>query len=109
MAMARVTFKVTILTLFLVLTLILSAVVLSVNYQRNSSAALAAAQRLLEEEGDRVAATSQQLIDPLFNVINTGVMLPTVDATAPARGEHALAPVMFALLERWPQMTALYV
>jgi adenylate cyclase len=105
----RVSFKVTILTLFIVLTVGLSAVVLSVNYQRNSEATLLAAERLLEEEGERLVATTEQLIEPLFTVTNSAVLLPGLDATAGPAGEHALAPVMFSVLTRYPQMTSVYI
>src|SRR6185503_908799 len=106
---ARISFKVTILTLFLVLTLALSALVLGLTYKRGSDAALLGAQRLLAEESARIAGRTEQLVDPLFSVVNAAVMLPAVEAAAPARGEHRMAPVMFAVLQRYPQMTAVYI
>jgi len=109
MAAPRVSFKVTILTLFVMLTVGLSAVVLWLSYQRNSEATLRAAERLLEEEGERIVATTERLLEPLFTVTNSAVLLPGVEVSAPASGEHLLAPVMFAVLERYPQMTAVYV
>jgi adenylate cyclase len=109
MAAPRVSFKVTILTLFVVLTVGLSAVVSLMSYRRNSEATLHAAERLLEQEGDRIVTTTEQLIEPLFSVTNSAVLLPGVDAAAGPRGEQLLAPVMFSALERYPQMTALYI
>ena len=109
MAAPRVSFKVTILALFVVLTVGLSAVVSLMSYRRNSEATLHAAERLLEQEGERIVATTEQLIEPLFSVTNSAVLLPGIDATAGAHGEHLLAPVMFSALERYPQMTALYI
>ena len=87
----------------------LSAVVSLMSYRRNSEATLHAAERLLEQEGERIVATTEQLIEPLFSVTNSAVLLPGIDATAGAHGEHLLAPVMFSALERYPQMTALYI
>ncbi|HET7365799.1 MAG TPA: adenylate/guanylate cyclase domain-containing protein [Burkholderiales bacterium] len=109
MAAPRVSFKVTILTLFLVLTVALSALVLTLSYRRNSEATLRAAERLLEEEAQSIVATTERLIDPLFTVTNSAVRLPGVDAAAGQGFEHALAPVMFGVLERYPQMTAVYI
>src|SRR4051794_37329951 len=101
MTPSRISFKATILTLFLLLTLTLSAVVLGLTYQRGSEAALLGAERLLAEESARIVARTEQLIDPLFSVVNAAVMLPAVRAAAPARGEHSMAPVMFGVLQRY--------
>jgi len=106
---ARISFKVTILALFTVLTVALSAIVLGLTYKRGSDAALLGAERLLSEESARIVGRTEQLIDPLFSVVNAAVMLPAVEAAAPARGEHRMAPVMFGVLERYPQMTAVYL
>ena len=101
--MPRVSFKVTILTLFVVLTVILSAVVLSVSYQRNSQATLHAAERVLEQAAGRIVAATDHLIEPLFAVTNAAVLLPGVEGDG-----SALAPVLLQVLERYPQIIAAY-
>jgi len=87
----------------------LSAIVLSISYQRGSAAALSAADRLLEQEGERIVARMELLVEPVFSVVDAAVVAPNARAHVPARGDHALAPVMFAVLERNPQITALYL
>ncbi|MBW8905818.1 MAG: hypothetical protein JF611_09155 [Betaproteobacteria bacterium] len=109
MAGPRVSFKITILALFVLLTVALSAVVLSLSYRRSSEATLRAAERLLEEEGERIVATTERLIEPLFSVTHSAVLLPGVDAVPGPNGDHALAPVMLSVLERYPQMTSVYI
>ena len=94
MATPRLSFKVTILTLFTALTLGLSAAVLYVNYERNSATALKVAERLLEQAAARILAATDQLIEPLFNVTNAATQLPKLDVS-PGVHEHPLAPVMF--------------
>ena len=106
---ARVSFKVTILTLFVVLTVALSAIVLSLSYRRSSEATLHAAERLLEREGERIVATTEQLIEPLFSVTNSAALLPGLEVLPEPGGKHALERVMFSVLERYPQMTAVYI
>ena len=106
MAAPRFSFKATILTLFTVLTLGLSATVLYVNYRGNSHTALRAADRLLEQAAHRIIAATDQLIEPLFSVTNAAVLLPAVDAGS---GAQRLRPVMLTVLERNPQMTATYL
>jgi adenylate cyclase len=80
-----------------------------VNYQRGSAAALTAADRLLEQEGERIVARMELLIEPAFSVVESTAVLPSVRFEVPARGDHALAPAMFAVLERYPQITAVYI
>src|SRR5262249_8916813 len=106
---ARVSFKVTILTLFSVLTLGLSGAVLYVSYERNSETALRTAEKLLEQAAARIVATTDALIEPLFNVTNSAVLLPGVTAMGGAKGEHELAPIMLGVLQRYPQMVAVYM
>ena len=105
---SRFSFKVTILTLFSVLMLGLSAAVLYVNYKRSSETALRAAERLLEQAGSRILASADQLMEPLFVVTNSAALLPGIDVSASAP-EHPLAPVLFSVLERNPQMVAVYL
>jgi len=92
-----------------VVTVALSAIVLWINYQRGSAAALTAADRLLEQEGERIAARMQILIDPVVSVVDAAALTPSARLNVSAGMHHALAPVMLALLERYPQITALYV
>jgi adenylate cyclase len=108
MAAPRFSFKVTILTLFTVITLGMSAAVLYVNYQRSSTTAVRVAERLLVQASSRIVAATDQLIEPLFVVTNSAALLPGIDVAAGAR-EHPLAPVLFSVLERNPQMTAVYL
>src|SRR5689334_19799175 len=105
MAAPRVSFKVTILTLFVVLTVGLSAVVLWVSYRRNSEATLLAAEQLLAQEGERIVARTERLIEPLFTVTKAAVALPGLDASAGTSGEHPLARALFSVLEQYPQVT----
>lgn len=105
---SRLSFKFTILTLFTVLTLALSAAVLYVNYQRSSETALRAAERLLAQAGSRILASTDQLIEPLFVVTNSAALLPGIDVR-PNAPEHPLAPILFSVLERNPQMVAVYL
>ena len=105
---SRFSFKLTLLTLFSVLTLGLSATVLYVNYQRSSTTALRVAERLLEQAGSHIVASSEQLMEPLFVVTNSAAMLPGIDVS-PNAVEHPLAPIFFSVLERNPQMVAVYL
>ena len=106
MAAPRFSFKATILSLFTVLTLGLSATVLYVNYRGNSDTALRAADRLLEQAARRIIAATDQLIEPLFSATNAAVLLPAVDAGTRAQ---RLRPVMLTVLERNPQMASAYL
>src|SRR4051812_6904262 len=106
MATTRVSFRITVLTLFTVLTIGLSAVILSVNYMRNKEAVLLAADRLLEQAAARILAATDQLIAPLFSVTNTAALLPGIDV---GRAERGLTPSLFEVLQRNPQMIAAYL
>jgi adenylate cyclase len=106
MATTRVSFRITVLTLFTVLTIGLSAVILSVNYMRNKEAVLLAADRLLEQAAARILAATDQLIAPLFSVTNTAALLPGIDVGSAERG---LTPSLFEVLQRNPQMIAAYL
>src|SRR5687768_14415897 len=106
---ARVSFHVTILTLFVTLTVTLSAAVIYLSYKRNSENTVLAADRLLEQTASRIVVATDRLIEPLFALTNVAVTLPGVDATGGLLGEHALAPILFGVLERYPQMTAVYM
>jgi adenylate cyclase len=92
-----------------VVTVALSAIVLWINYQRGSAAALTAADRLLEQESERIVARMELLVEPVFSVVDAAALAASARFDVPARGDHALAPVMFAVLERYPQITALYL
>ena len=91
------------------LTLGLSTIVLWVNYQRSSATALRVAERLLEQAAGRIVASTDQLIQPLFTLTSSAVLLPGIDAGVDSRGAHPLGAVLLGLLERNPQMTAAYV
>jgi len=104
----RFSFKLTVLTLFTLLTLGLSATVLYVNYKRSSKTALSVAERLLEQTGSRILASTDQLIEPLFVVTNSAALLPAIDVS-PNAPEHPLARILFPVLERNPQMVAVYL
>ena len=105
----RVPFKLTILTLFSVLTLGLSAAVLYLNYKRSAETALRIAERLLEQAAGRIVAETDRLIEPLYSVTNSAALIPGVDASGGAHGAHAFEPVMRSVLQRNPQMTAVFI
>src|SRR5947208_2272289 len=108
MATTRVSFRITVLMLFTVLTIGLSAAILSVNYVRSTDTVLRAADRLLEQAAARILAATDQLIAPLFAVTNTAVLMPGIDVGS-GRGEHALTPALLEILQRNPQMIAAYM
>jgi len=87
----------------------LSAIVLWINYQRGSAAALTAADRLLEQESERIVARMELLVEPVFSVVDASAVTPSARFDVPAHADHALAPLMFSVLERYPQITALYI
>ena len=104
----RFSFKVTILVLFSVLTIGLSATMLYVNYQRNSEATVLAADNLLEQSSARILSAIDRLIDPLQTIVDTVVSLPAIDAAA-GDLEHPLTPIMVESLERFPQLASIYL
>lgn len=106
---ARVSFHVTILSLFVTLTTLLSATVIYLGYKRNSENTVLAADRLLEQTTSRIVVATDRLIEPLFALTNAAVTLPGVDAAADLPGEHPLAPILFDVLERYPQIAAAYM
>lgn len=108
-AMLRVSFKITILTLFTVLTAALSAAVLYLNYTRSSAAAMQAAESLLEQTADRVLLAMDRLLEPLLAQTNIAVLLPGADASGGGTADHPLTPLLATLLRRYPQMTAAYL
>ncbi len=108
MSTPRVSFRITILTLFIVLTVGLSAVMLYVNYTRNSQTALAVANNLLGQAAARVVIATDHLTEPLLGLASAAVLLPGADRMGDARGGHALAPLLLALIERYPQMSSAY-
>lgn len=108
MAHTRLSYKITILVLFAVLTLGVSTAVIYLNYSRSSEATLIAADNLLEQSSARIMASVDRMIEPLMTMIDTLVLLPPIDAAAGAP-EHPLTPIMIENLERFPQMASIYL
>lgn len=106
----RLSFKITILVLFALLTTGLSAAVLYVNYVRNSESTILAADNLLEQVAARVFAASGQIIEPLAALTDTIARLPGIDAVpAPGKADRLISAILIRTLERNPQMTSGYL
>ena len=108
MAGPRFSFKFTILLVFAMLMLALSAAMLYLNYARNSEATLLAADNLLEQSSARTMAAIDRMIEPFATIIDTVVLMPAIDA-AQGDPEHPLARIMIENLERFPQMASIYL
>src|SRR5262245_92229 len=105
----RLSFKVTIVALFTVLTVGLSTAVLYLNYSRSSDVGMRTDEGLLEQVAGRVIAATEQMIEPLFSITNMAMLFPGVDAAGGANGDHPLQALMIAVLARYPQMVAIYI
>ena len=106
----RLSFRITLLVLFAVLTSGLSGTVLYLNYQRNTESTIRAAESLLEQVASRVFAASGQIIEPLIALADTIARLPGIEATpAAGRTDKLIAAILIRTLDRYPQMTSGYL
>jgi len=105
---ASVPLHINILTIFIVLVSILSGIVLYVNYESNSKAALDSADRLLNEISDKIVERTRRVYDPAFLLAEQASLLPDLSDKADFYG-HPASPMLMKLLATEPNILSIFV
>ena len=104
----KLSFRVTVLVLFVALMLALSAAVITVNYQKNRDTVLAAGDSLLDELTRNVFGHVQLLFEPLFAFTRTVALVPGIDSPL-GDATHPITPFLFDAISRESEVVSAYI
>lgn len=104
----RIPFKITILSLFLVLSLGLAGTVITYNFNEGSETAATTGDRLLTLVSERIAERTRLLFDPMFRLAETAARLPAIDSP-PTLAPHPAAPFLLATVDGHAAVSSAYM
>lgn len=100
--------KITIFALFSVFTLITMGIIITLNYTRNSTAALLTAEELMDQNVHQVFMKIENLYEPLLNITDQASELP-IFGEKPTLQNHPAESYLINSIEAHPQIQVLYM